>query len=48
MMSLLKPRGATPYKAHLLRLTAMKRASLLGLLATTTLLSLASFTQAAR
>jgi tripartite-type tricarboxylate transporter receptor subunit TctC len=48
MMLLLKQRGARPYKAPLPRLTAMSRASLLGLLATATLLSLASFTQAAQ
>lgn len=47
-MLLLKLRGAKKYKAHLPRLTAMNRASLLGLLASITLLSLASFTQAAQ
>ncbi len=47
-MLLLKSRGARPYKAHLPGLTAMHRASLLGLLASITLLSLASFTQAAQ
>ena len=48
MMLLLKQRGAKSDKAPLPRLTAMSRASLLGLLATATLLSLASFTQAAQ
>jgi tripartite-type tricarboxylate transporter receptor subunit TctC len=47
-MLLLKPRGDRPHKAHLPGLTAMNRASLLGLLASITLLSLASFTQAAQ
>ena len=48
MMLLLKPRGDRPHKARLPGLTAMNRASLLGLLASITLLSLASFTQAAQ